>query len=107
MAWVRKGYNKVIFAGQIENSPELRRTPQGVAIGAFSLCVPKSRAQEENVLVDVVIFRSLAEEYCPLLTVGRTVLVEGVLAPYRWHKVEGARQRAYEVHATTIRILEE
>jgi single stranded DNA-binding protein len=104
---VRQGYNKVIFAGRIESSPELRRTPRGVAIGAFSLCVPKSRAQEEDVLVDVVAFRRLAEEYCPLLTVGRTVLVEGVLAPYRWHKAEGARQRAYEVHATTIRILEE
>lgn len=107
MACVRKGYNKVIFVGQIENSPELRRTPQGVAIGAFSLCVPKSRAQEENILVDVVVFRSLAEEYCPLLTVGRTVLVEGALAPYRWHQVDDARQRAYEVHVTTIRILEE
>lgn len=104
---MRKGYNKVIFAGQIERSPELRRTPQGAAIGTFSLYVPKSRAQEESVIVDVVIFRSLAEEYCPLLTVGRTVLVEGVLAPYRRHKVENARQRVYEVHATTIRILEE
>ncbi len=107
MACVRKGYNKVIFAGQIERSPELRRTPQGVAIGTFSLYVPKGRAQEENVLVDIVIFRSLAEEYCPLLTVGRTVLVEGVLAPYRWHKTDDARQGVYEVHATTIRILEE
>ena len=104
---MRKGYNRVIFAGQIERSPELRRTPQGVALGTFSLYVPKSRAQEESVIVDVVIFRSLAEEYCPLLTVGRTVLVEGVLAPYRWHKVENARQRVYEVHATTIRVLEE
>ena len=103
---MRRGYNKVIFAGRIESSPELRRTPQGVAIGAFSLCVPKSRA-EDDLLVDVVAFRGLAEEYCPLLTVGRTVLVEGVLAPYRWHKVKGTRQRAYEVHATTIRILEE
>ncbi len=107
MACVRKGYNRVIFAGQIERSPELRRTPQGAALGTFSLYVPKSRAQEESVIVDVVIFRSLAEEYCPLLTVGRTVLVEGVLAPYRWHKVENARQRVYEVHATTIRVLEE
>lgn len=104
---MRKGYNRVIFAGQIERSPELRRTPQGAALGTFSLYVPKSRAQEESVIVDVVIFRSLAEEYCPLLTVGRTVLVEGVLAPYRWHKVENARQRVYEVHATTIRVLEE
>jgi len=104
---VRQGYNKVIFAGRIESSPELRRTPQGVAIGAFSLCVPKSRAKEDDLFVDVVAFRGLAEEYCPLLTVGRTVLVEGVLAPYRWHKVKGTRQRAYEVHATTIRILEE
>lgn len=107
MACVRKGYNKVIFVGQIENSPELRRTPQGVAIGAFSLYVPKGRAQEEPVLVDIVVFRSLAEEYCPLLTVGRTVLVEGRLVPYRWHKTDDARQKAYEVHATTIRILEE
>ncbi len=106
MTCVRAGYNKVIFAGRIESRPELRRTPQGVAIGAFSLCVPKSREKEEDLLVDVVAFRRLAEEYCPVLTVGRTVLVEGALAPYRWHQVEGARQRTYEVHATTIRILE-
>lgn len=104
---MRKGYNKVIFAGRIESRPELRRTPQGVAVGTFALWVPKSRKKEEDLLVDVVAFRKLAEEYCPLLTVGRTVLVEGALAPYRWHKVEGARQRAYEVHATTVRILEE
>ena len=104
---MRKGYNKVIFAGRIESRPELRRTPQGVAIGAFSLRVPKSREKEETLLIDVVAFRGLAEEYCPLLTVGRTVLVEGALAPYRWHQGEGTRQRGYEVHATAIRILEE
>lgn len=104
---MRKGYNKVIFAGRIERSPELRRTPQGVAVGAFSLCVPKSREKEEDLLVDIVAFRTLAEEYCPVLTTGQAVLVEGMLAAYRGNKAAGARQRVYEVHATTIRILEE
>ena len=103
---MRKGYNKVIFAGRIHRSPELRRTPHGVAVGTFSLLVPKSTEKEDDLFVDVVAFRTLAEEYCPLLTHGKAVLVEGMLAPGRWNKAEGAVRNTYEVRASLIRIIE-
>ena len=103
---MRAGYNKVIFAGRIHRSPELRRTPHGVAVGTFSLLVPKSTEKEDDLFVDVVVFRTLAEEYCPLLTHGKSVLVEGTLAPGRWNKAEGAIHNTYEVRASLIRIIE-
>ncbi len=103
---MRKGYNKVIFAGRIHRSPELRRTPHGVAVGTFSLLVPKSKEKEDDLFVDVVAFRTLAEEYCPLLTNGKAVLVEGMLAPRRWNKAEDALRNTYEVRASLIRIIE-
>ncbi len=103
---MRKGYNKVIFAGRVHRSPELRRTPHGVAVGTFSLLVPKSKEKEDDLFVDVVAFRTLAEEYCPVLINGKAVLVEGTLAPCRWNKVEGAIRNTYEVRASLIRIID-
>ncbi len=103
---MKKGYNKVIFAGRVHRSPELRRTPNGVAVGTFSLLVPKSKEKEDDLFVDVVAFRTLAEEYCPVLTHGKAVLVEGMLAPGRWNKAEDARRNTYEVRASLIRIIE-
>ena len=84
----------------------MRRTPDGGAVGTFSLLVPKSTEKEDDLFVDVVVFRTLAEEYCPLLTYGKSVLVEGMLAPGRWNKAEGAIRNTYEVRASLIRIIE-
>ena len=103
---MKKGYNKVIFVGYIGSRPELRRTPQGVAVGTFSLCVPKRREKEEDVVIDIVAFRTLAEESGSALTTGQTVLVEGTLAPYRWNKAASGQPCGYEVRAATISILE-
>ena len=75
-------------------------------MGTFSLLVPKSTEKEDDLFVDVVAFRTLAEEYCPLLTHGKAVLVEGMLAPGRWNKAEGAVRNTYEVRASLIRIIE-
>ena len=93
---MRKGYNKVIFAGRFHRRPEL----------TFSLLVPKSKEKEDDLFVDVVAFRTLAEEYCPVLINGKAVLVEGTLAPCRWNKVEGAIRNTYEVRASLIRIID-
>ncbi len=93
---MRKGYNKVIFAGRFHRSPEL----------TFSFLVPKSKEKEDDLFVDVVAFRTLAEEYCPVLINGKAVLVEGTLAPCRWNKVEGVIRDPYEVRVSLIRIIE-
>ena len=61
------GYNKVILIGNLTRDPELRYTPQGVAIAKIGLAVNRTwktesgETKEEVTFVDVDAFRRQAE----------------------------------------------
>lgn len=104
------GYNKTFLLGDVGRSPELRRTPRGIAAGSFSLAIPEpattgATGADETFLVEVVMFGALAEEYCVLLTAGASVFVEGTLSRRRWQSAGGVMKSRLEIVAQSIRIL--
>lgn len=120
------GYSKVLLLGCVGRPPELRRTPRGIATGRFSLAIPEAASgmgqlgpvgqvgQAEHVeqlkvddalVIEVVMFEQLAEEYCELLKAGSSIFVEGALSRRRWQTAGGVMKSRLEVVAQNIRIV--
>jgi single-strand DNA-binding protein len=104
-------YNKVILLGNLTRDPDLRYTPQGLAVCEFPIAVAhKSRvhegAKEEVCYIDVVVFGRNAEPAQERLHRGSRVLIDGRLAQRRWETAEGKKQKKYEVVAATVQFIE-
>src|SRR5690606_41184020 len=101
--------NVVALVGRLVRDPELRYTPQGVAVGSFTLAVDRpftsSQGEREADFIDVVVWRKLAETVAQHLQKGRLVAVHGRLQ-IRSYEHDGQRRRAAEVVASEVRFLD-
>ncbi|HOV80844.1 MAG TPA: single-stranded DNA-binding protein [Bacillota bacterium] len=102
-------FNKVILIGRLTRDPELRYTPNGVAVARFTLAVDrrqvKDRARETD-FIDIVVWQKQAETCANYLGKGRLVAVEGRLQIRSYDDSQGIRRKAAEVVAETVRFLD-
>jgi single-strand DNA-binding protein len=83
-------FNKVILAGNLTRDPEMRYTPKGTAVAAFTLAVNRKwktetgELKEEVSFIDVDAFGRQAEVIAQYLKKGRPFLVEGRLKQDTW-----------------------
>lgn len=107
----QRGYNKVLLLGCVGRPPELRRTPRGIAAGYFSLAISEAASgmgqteMDDTLVIEVVMFEGLAEQYCELLKAGSSVFVEGALSRRRWRTAGGVMKSRLEVVAQSICIV--
>ena len=104
-------YNKVILLGNLTRDPDLRYTPQGLAVCEFPLAVAhRARApegaKEEVCYIDVVVFGRSAEPVKQHLRRGSRVLVDGRLTQRRWETAEGLKKQKHEIVAASVQFLE-
>jgi single-strand DNA-binding protein len=94
------GYNKVILIGNLTRDPELRYTPQGVAIAKIGLAVNRTwkneagESKEEVTFVDVDAFRRQAETLAQYLKKGSPLMVEGRLKLDQWDDKQTGQKRS-------------
>lgn len=92
--------NKVLIAGRLTRKPELRLTPNSVAVTDLLMAlnrdfVTKSgEKQQEVCFVDVVVWGKLAEICVNTLDVSSTILVEGRLELDVWYANSGKDKRS-------------
>ena len=76
-------YNKVIIMGRITNDLELKTTPQGASVLAFSVAVDRryqTKGEEKKTdFFNVVAWRNEAEFISRYFSKGRMILIEGEL----------------------------
>jgi len=83
-------FNRVILAGNLTRDPEMRYTPKGTAVAAFTLAVNRrwksetGEPKEEVSFIDVDAFGRQAEVIAQYLKKGRPFLVEGRLKQDTW-----------------------
>jgi single-strand DNA-binding protein len=83
-------FNKVILAGNLTRDPEMRYTPKGTAVAAFTLAVNRKwktetgEMKDEVSFIDVDAFGRQAEVIAQYLKKGRPFLVEGRLKQDTW-----------------------
>ena len=111
-------YQKVIIVGNVGKEPEMRYTPTGQAVTAFSVAVNESYTNKGGEKVKRTIwFRAsawgkLAEVCNVYVKKGMLVLVEGKMAadpdtggPKIWTKTDGSSGASFEITAMTVQFL--
>lgn len=97
------GFNKVIMVGNLVADPELRQTPNGVAVAHFRIAVgrrfTKQGEQPQTDFFDVVAWRQTAEFVTRFFTKGRSILVSGSLQTRSWTDNNNMKRISFEIIA--------
>jgi single-strand DNA-binding protein len=107
------GYlNRVMIIGNLGQDPELRYTPNQVAVATFSVATTEHRTAADGQRQDitewhrVVVWNKLAENCSKFLQKGRPVYVEGRLQTRSWDdKQTGQKRYATEIIASNVQFL--
>lgn len=107
-----RSLNKVLLIGNLTRDPELRYTPNGVAVCSFGLATNRQwtteagEKKEDAEFHRIVAWNKLAELCSQLLTKGRKVFVEGRLQTRSWTGQDGAQRSSTEVVIDDMIILD-
>ena len=99
--------NKVFLQGRLVADPELRHTPNGVAVASFRVAVDRDFKDRETGerkadFISVVAWRQTAEFVSRFLTKGRMAIVEGKLQTRDYTDRDGNRRFVTEVVADNV-----
>ena len=93
--------NKSFLQGRLVADPELRHTPNGVAVATFRLAVERDFKDEQGNrtadFINVVAWRQTAEFVSRFFTKGRMALVQGRLQTRDYTDKEGNKRTIAEV----------
>ncbi len=92
--------NKVILMGRLTRDPEMRQTPNGVAVCSFSVAVNRRFAKEGQQTADFInctAWRQQAEFICKYFQKGSMIAVVGSIQSRTWENQEGKKQYSTDV----------
>jgi len=103
-------FNKVILLGNLTRDPEVRYTPNGIAVASFAIAVNRKYKQgdetkEEVSYIDIVVFGKQAESCGQYINKGDSVLIDGRLQQRRWETEEGQKRNKLEVVAQSVNFM--
>ncbi len=104
------GLNKISLIGYLGRDPEVRYTPDGLAVTSFSIAVSdkykeKGETKERTTWFRVTAFGKLGEICGEYLAKGKQVYVEGRLQTSEWKDKEGNNRFTLEVVASQMVML--
>jgi single-strand DNA-binding protein len=92
--------NRVLLIGNLTRDPEIRYTPQGVAVADISLAINRfttnseGEKKEEVTFVDVTLWNRVAEIAKDYLKKGKPVFIEGRLRLDTWDDKQTGQKRS-------------
>ena len=101
-----------MLIGNLTRDPELRYTPNGVAVCSFGLATNRAwtteagEKKEDAEFHRIVAWNKLAELCSQLLTKGRKVFVEGRLQTRSWQAQDGQQRSSTEIVIEDMIILD-
>ncbi len=103
--------NRVLIIGNLGQDPELRYTPNQVAVATLNVATTESRPgadgqrQEVTEWHRVIVWNKQAENCAKYLAKGRTVFVEGKLQTRSWEDKTGQKRYTTEIVAQNVQFL--
>lgn len=95
--------NTVNLIGRVASTPELRYTPNGLAVTTFRVAVPRDfknvGGERATDFFSIVAWRHTAEYAVAYLPMGRQISVEGNLQQRGWTDQTGVKHSVVEVVA--------
>ena len=102
--------NVVVLIGRLVADPELKYTPNGVAVCSFRIAVDrkfKSESGERQAdFIDIVAWRQSAEFVSNYMSKGRMIAVHGTLQQRSWVQQDGQKRSKIEVVADNLQALD-
>ena len=102
--------NVAILMGRLVADPEIRHTPNDIAVTSFTIAVDrsyvKSGAERQTDFIDVVAWRSTAEFVCRYFHKGQLVAVQGSIQTRSYTDREGIKRKAFEIVADNVHFAE-
>ena len=90
--------NKAILMGRLVAEPELRHTPNNIAVASFTLAVDRTYGQDKQTdFLDIVAWRSTAEFVSKWFHKGMLVAVSGRIQTRNWEDKQGNKRKSVEV----------
>ena len=105
------GLCKVMIIGHLGRDPEMRFTPNGVAVTSFSVASSRTytaggERKEETEWFRVSAWNKLAEFCSQYLRKGSKIYVEGRLSTSTWDGTDGQKRTTLEVRAAEVLMLD-
>ena len=103
---------KLLIIGRVGGDPEMRFTPDGIAVTTFSVAANRNTRQpdgsfkEETEWFRVSAWRKLAETCNQFLTKGKLVYIEGSLRTRMYDGKDGQRRVSLDVTADRVLFLD-
>ena len=95
-----------VVMGRLVADPELRHTPNDVAVTSFTLAVDrsyvKSGAERQVDFIDIVAWRNTAEFICKYFRKGQMMAVHGSIQTRTYTDSNGAKRKAFEIVADDV-----
>lgn len=102
--------NRVILVGRLTKDPELRYTPNGVAVANFTLAVNRTFTNQQGDrdadFINCVVWRRPAENVANFLKKGSLAGVDGRIQTRSFEGQDGKRVYITEVVAESVQFLE-
>lgn len=101
--------NRVVLIGRLTKDPELRYTPNGVAVASFTLAVDRNyknnQGEKETDFIPCVVFRQLAELCANYLAKGKLAAIDGRIQVRSFDGQDGQKRWVTEVLGENVRFL--
>ena len=98
--------NHITLIGRLTRDPELRYTPNGVAVANFDLAVDRPGKEKETDFIRIVAWQKQAELCANYLKKGRLVGIEGRLQIRGYETTDGQKRKVAEVVANYVQFLD-
>ena len=97
--------NNAVIMGRLTANPELKHTPQGIAVTRFTVAVDrayqKDKEERKADFIDVVCWRGTAEFVTRYFRKGSMIAVTGSIQTGSYEK-DGIRRRTFEIVAEKV-----
>ena len=102
-------FNKVILGGRLTADPELKQTPNGVAVVSFSIAVNRrfqSGGQQQTDFFNVTAWRATAEFVSRYFHKGSSICIVGSLQNRSWTDQNGQKRYATDIVADEVQFVD-
>lgn len=102
-------FNKVILGGRLTADPELKQTPNGVAVVSFSIAVNRrfgSGGQNQTDFFNVTAWRATAEFVSRYFRKGSSICVVGSIQNRSWTDQNGQKRYATDIIADEVQFVD-
>ena len=101
--------NRAVLIGRLTKDPELRYTPNGVAVSSFTLAIDRNfknaQGEKDADFIPCVVYRQSAEFCANYLSKGKLASVEGRIQVRSYTGQDGQKRWVTEVIADNVYLL--